>query len=74
MSQALNEILNKIHALPLGERQQLQEILNIDAERERRMKLSSTIKGKYANLMSSSDDFCARKTEEIELEDRRSKQ
>jgi hypothetical protein len=38
------------------------------------MKLSSTIKGKYANLMSSSDDFCARKTEEIELEDRRSKQ
>jgi hypothetical protein len=32
MSQALNEILNKIHALPLGERQQLQEILNIDAE------------------------------------------
>ncbi|MEJ7710506.1 MAG: hypothetical protein WKF84_11720 [Pyrinomonadaceae bacterium] len=40
-------------------------------ERERRMQLSRTIKGKYAHLGVSSTDFAARKAAEITLEDRR---
>ena len=39
-------------------------------EQSRRAALSRAIRGKYAYLGVSSDDFAARKAEEIALEDR----
>lgn len=74
-------ILYKMNALDSDERQQLRERLNREqhlssanpneAEVARRRALSRTIRGKYAYLGTSSDDFAARKQEEIALEDRR---
>lgn len=46
------------------------ETLDVDARRD----LARSIRGKYAHLPISSDDFAARKAEEIALEDRRSEQ
>jgi len=42
----------------------------LEKERQRRLALSKTIMGKYKNLLSSVDEFIARKQEEIELEDK----
>ena len=78
MSAVLEEIVEKIHALPFVERQRLREILDSEAEdlekeRERRGKLSKKVMGKYAHLNTSSEDFARRKQDEIEPEDRRIK-
>lgn len=42
----------------------------LEKERQRRLALSQTIKGKYRNSLSSVDKFIARKQEEIEMEDK----
>jgi len=42
----------------------------LEKERQRRLALSKTIMGKYAHLLTSSEDFARRKQEEIELEDK----
>ena len=42
----------------------------LEKERQRRIALSKTIMGKYRNLLSSVDEFIARKQEEIEMEDK----
>ena len=75
MSVVLEEIIERIHTLPFGEQRKLREILrseedDFETERERRMKLSSKIMGKYRNSLSSVDDFIARKQEEIDMEDK----
>ncbi|MGI8469549.1 MAG: hypothetical protein ACR2N3_13965 [Pyrinomonadaceae bacterium] len=75
MSPVLEEIIEKIHALPFVERRKLREILNnedeeIEKERQRRIKLSKKIMGKYRDSLSSTDEFIAGKQEEIEMEDR----
>ena len=75
MSVVLEEIIEKIHTLPVGEQLRLREILkneelDLEKERQRRIKLSKQIMGKYRNSLSSVDEFIARKQEEIELEDK----
>lgn len=75
MSVVLEEIVEKIHALPFVERQKLRQMLDEDAEtlekeRQRRIELSNNIMGKYRDSLSSVDDFIARKQEEIALEDK----
>lgn len=75
MSPVLEEIIEQIHALPFVERRKLREILDseeveIEKERQRRIKLSKEIMGKYEHLQTSSEEFARRKQEEIEREDK----
>lgn len=75
MSPVLEEIIEKIHALPFVEPRKLRELLNneeeeIEREQQRRIKVSKKIMGKYAHLKTSSEEFARRKQEEIELEDK----
>jgi len=63
----LDRIIEEVKTLPTDERRQLLEQL----ERDERTAELRRIQSKYAHLKISSDAFAARKTEEIELEDRR---
>lgn len=83
MSQALDRIIEEVRQLSPDEQERLREMLNRKQhlfasdthtdEQARRADLIRSIRGKYAHLQTSSDDFAARKAEEIELEDRRSR-
>lgn len=75
MSTTLDRIIEEVRALPPDEQKVLRELLDKesrDSEQARRIALSRTIRGKYAHLNISSDDFAAQKAEEIALEDRHS--
>ncbi len=75
MSTTLDRIIEEVRALPPDEQKVLREMLDKEsrtAEQSRRLALSRTIRGKYAHLNTSSDDFAAQKAEEIALEDRHS--
>lgn len=77
MSTTLDKIIEEVQKLLPDEKRQLRELLNDetrDSEQARRIALSRTIRGKYAHLNISSDDFAAQKAEEIALEDRHSAQ
>ena len=67
MSTILERIIEEVRALNPDEQQQLREML----EREARTAELRRIRGKYAHIATSSDDFARQKQEEIELEDRR---
>lgn len=67
MSTSLDKIIEEVRALTPDEQQQLRELL----DREARTAELRQIQGKYAHLGVSSEDFAARKAEEIELEERR---
>lgn len=74
MSATLDRIFEEVRQLPPDEQRRLREMLDYEhrsAEREMRAAVSRAIRGKYAHLGVSSDDFAARKAEEIALEDRR---
>ena len=66
-SRTLEEIIEAVRALSSDEQRQLREVL----EKEARTAELRKIQGKYANVLTSSEEFAARKAEEIELEDRR---
>jgi hypothetical protein len=66
MTAKVQEIIAAISALSAVEQHDLREHL-------KRVELVDQIKGKYAFVSTSSDDFIARKQDEIELEDRRFK-
>ncbi len=70
MSVTLDRIIEEVRQLPPDEQRQLREMLERDSEQSRRATLSHTIRGKYAHLGVSADEFAARKAEEIALEDR----
>jgi len=73
MSSTLEKIFEEVRALPPEEQHQLMEMLEREthnSEQSRRAALSRSIRGKYAHLGVSSDDFAAHKAEEIALEDR----
>jgi|GEM_PF-2833750 len=75
MSAVLEEIIEKIHLLPFGEKLKLREILNnedqdLENERQRRLEFSKSLMGKYRDSFSSVDEFIARKREDIEIEDK----
>jgi len=67
MSSTLDRIIEEVRALNPDEQQQLRELL----EREARTAELRRIRGKYAHIPTSSDEFARQKQEEIELEDRR---
>lgn len=73
MSVILEEIIEKVPLLSEEEQQKLIEAVEaqrkIKAEAERRAFVRS-LKGKYAFVPTSSEDFARRKQEEIELEDK----
>jgi hypothetical protein len=75
MSAILDKIIEEVRTLSSDEQQQLLKVLEREtqgSEQARRLALSRSIRGKYAHLGVSSDDFAARKAEEIALEDRHS--
>jgi hypothetical protein len=64
---ALEKVLEKAKELTTDKQRRLIETL----EKELRTAELRRIQGKYANVLSSSEEFALRKAEEIELEDRR---
>jgi len=74
VSATLDRIIEEVKALPPAERQQLRQLLDDEAdnnERARRASLARAIRGKYRDVLTSSEEFAARKAQEIALEDRR---
>ncbi len=66
------EIINQVRALSANERAKVLAALETEArehKRAERARLASEIRGKYKGLLSTVDEFIARKQEEIELED-----
>jgi hypothetical protein len=73
-SRTLEEIIKEAKALSPDEQRQLREALEKEphsAEQSERDRLATAIRGKYADVLTSSEEFAARKAEEIALEDRR---
>jgi hypothetical protein len=60
-------IIEKVKSLTAEERQRLLEAL----EREQRVELVRSVRGKYAHLGVSTEEVLRSKAEEIELEERR---
>lgn len=77
-SRAAAETIKKTLSLPPDDVRRLRDTLDVmtweTLSPDARQRLASSIRGKYAHLPISSDDFAARKAEEIALEDRRSEQ
>ncbi len=73
MSQAIERILEEARKLAPEERSRLIELLRDPTQvRERsRAEAVDRVFGKYSHTRNSSESFCARKAEEIELENRR---
>ncbi len=73
MSVTLDKIIEEVRQLPPDEQRQLRAVLDQEAqstEQAERNRIAHSIRGKYAHVLTSSDEFAARKAEEIELEDR----
>lgn len=69
----LEKVIEEVKSLTPEERRQLRELLDREArgaEQEERGRLASAVRGKYRDVLTSSEDFIARKAEEIALEDR----
>ena len=74
MSSLLEKIIEEVKALTPEEQRQLRDLLNSQpdsGEQTERDRLADGIRGKYAGILSSSDEFAARKAEELVLEDPR---
>ena len=74
MSATLDRIIEEVRALAPEEKRRLREALDAEANAgapTERDKLAIQIRGKYADLLSSSEDFARRKAVEITMEDRR---
>ena len=74
MSATLDKFVEEFRALPPEEQQQLLEMLeqeSPDPERARRAALARQIRGKYRDVLSSSEEFMARRAQETAEEDRR---
>jgi hypothetical protein len=73
VSATLDKIIEEVRTLTPEERQQLLELLEHEthgSEQSRRDALSRTIRGKYRDVLSSSEEFIARKAAETAREDR----
>lgn len=74
MSATLDKFVEEFRALAPEEQQQLLEMLERErpgSARARRAALASQLRGKYRDVLSSSEDFIARRAEETAEEDRR---
>ena len=70
----LEKIMQEVRTLSPEELRELREMIDREArsqEQVRREEALRRIRGKYAHLPTSSEDFAARKREEIEIENRR---
>ena len=67
VSQALERVLEEVRNLTLEERRQLLEALRATppARVPPRLEIVDRVHGKYAYVRTSSEDFCARKAQEI---------
>ena len=74
MSRTLERILEDVRSLTEEERERLlNELTNIPSPiTTSKATVSGDLFGKYAFVPTSSEEFCRRKVEEIDLEDRRS--
>jgi hypothetical protein len=73
-SLTLEQLIEEAKSLTPDEQRQLREALDRGlraAEQAERDRLASSIRGKYANVLISSEEFTALKAEENALEDRR---
>ena len=73
MSSLLEKILEEAKALTPEERQRLRDALDhqaSSAEQAERNRLASSIRGKYADVLTGSDEFAVRKGEDLALEER----
>jgi hypothetical protein len=70
MSQAIERILEEVRSLTPEERCQLLESLRGVSPLPARTssEFAGRVYGKYAHVRTSSEDFCARKADEISLE------
>ena len=64
MSATLDKIIEEVRALSPEEQQRLREMLDEEG-RERRNQLAASIRGKYRDVLTSSEVFAARKAEEF---------
>jgi hypothetical protein len=74
MSTALDRIIEQVKGLSAEERRRLLEVLSEDArsaEQTERERLAATIRGKYKDVLTSSEEFARRKADELDLEERR---
>jgi hypothetical protein len=70
---SLEQVIEEAKSLTPEEQRQLREALDEEKrsiEQAERDRLASSIRGKYVDVLSSSEDFAARKAEEIALEER----
>ena len=68
------QLFEEERMLPPEEQQRLREMLENEMrapEQEKRDRLAAGIRGKYRDVLTSSEELSARKAEEIEMEDRR---
>jgi hypothetical protein len=73
-SEILEKIMEEVRMLSPEELRKLREMLDREAhsqEQARREETLRRIRGKYAHLPTSSEEFAARKLEDIDLEERR---
>ncbi|PYX28114.1 MAG: hypothetical protein DMG77_16810 [Acidobacteria bacterium] len=72
MSRALEKLLEGARNLSPEDRRQLLEALQAPGPKHTAARLETIdrIYGKYSRVRTSSEDFCARKVEEIAVEDR----
>jgi len=66
----ITELVKKIESLPQRQQEEVEEFVDFLASRHPVRSRRSAF-GKYINVPASSDDFARRKSEEIELEDRK---
>jgi|WetSurMetagenome_2_1015567.scaffolds.fasta_scaffold441424_2 hypothetical protein len=71
MSSTLEKILEEVKALSPGEKTQLREILAGEPPPAKDVAFIRQVRGKYKHALSSTEDFMARKQEEIEIEEQR---
>ncbi|MGA9774096.1 MAG: hypothetical protein WBV94_34010 [Blastocatellia bacterium] len=74
MSTLLEKIIEEVKTLTLEEQRQLRDLLNSQtdsSEQTQRDRLAASIRGKYAGILTGSDEFAAHKSEELVLEEQR---
>jgi hypothetical protein len=75
MSPVIEKILEEAKKLTDEEREQLMDALNelppVPVDPVKRRELADRSFGMFAHVRTSSEDFCARKQEEIDLEERK---
>jgi hypothetical protein len=64
----LQEIINSLASLPKEDQDFLFEILRKRREEETKQVIINSLRGKYSNLATSSDDFASKKQIEMALE------